>query len=216
MEVNGAYTPDPGKARIIFKIDGKEILNQEFAYHDEKAFVVRVQPQVAARPITRLTIELQPTVPAEKKETIIDLFVHKVTIEGPLEKSQWVKTENYDRYFPRAVPDGRQAAPRLCERAAGRVRAEGLSASVVTGGWRRHGERLADTRRSVTTASPASHSNKAWRTPWRRCCRRRASCSARSAGGARAERAGRRRRRIFARLAPLLFPVVDDARRGAA
>jgi mono/diheme cytochrome c family protein len=105
MEVNGAYTPDPGKARIIFKIDGKEFLNQEFAYHDEKAYEFesthKWQPAEH-----RLSIELQPTVPPEKKETIIDLFVHKVTIEGPLEKAHWVKTENYDRYFPRPVPGG--------------------------------------------------------------------------------------------------------------
>jgi len=105
LEVNGAYTPDPGKARIIFKIDGKEFLNQEFAYHDEKAYEFesshKWQPSEH-----QLTIELQPTVPPEKKETIIDLFVHKVTIEGPLEKTHWVKTENYDRYFPRPVPDG--------------------------------------------------------------------------------------------------------------
>ena len=39
MEVNGSYYPDPGKARIVFKIDGKEFLNQEFAYHDEKDYV---------------------------------------------------------------------------------------------------------------------------------------------------------------------------------
>ena len=105
MEVNGAYTPDPGKARIIFKIDGKELLNQEFAYHDEKAYTFesshKWQPSDH-----QLTIELQPTVPAGKKETIIDVFVHKVTIEGPLEKTHWVKTENYDRYFPRPVPAG--------------------------------------------------------------------------------------------------------------
>jgi hypothetical protein len=105
MEVNGSYFPDPGKARIIFKIDGKEYLNQEFAYHDEKDYVFesthKWQPSEH-----QLTIELQPTVPAEKKETIIDLFVQNVTIEGPLEKNQWVKTENYDRYFPRPVPDG--------------------------------------------------------------------------------------------------------------
>jgi mono/diheme cytochrome c family protein len=105
MEVNGSYFPDPGKARIIFRIDGKEILNQEFAYHDEKAYVFesshKWQPSDH-----QLTIELQPTVPPAKKETIIDLFVHKVTVEGPLEKTHWVKTENYDRYFPRPVPDG--------------------------------------------------------------------------------------------------------------
>ncbi len=105
MEVNGSYYPDPGKARIVFKIDGKEFLNQEFAYHDEKAYVFESTHKWQPSGHT-LSIELHPTVPPEKKETIIDLFIHKVTIEGPLEKNHWVKTENYDRYFPRPVPDG--------------------------------------------------------------------------------------------------------------
>src|SRR5688572_19170311 len=38
LEVNGTYEPDPGRARVIFKVDGKEVLNQEFAYFDEKVF----------------------------------------------------------------------------------------------------------------------------------------------------------------------------------
>jgi hypothetical protein len=105
LEVNGTYNPDPGKARVVFKIDDKEFLNQEFAYHDEKTFTFesthKWQPSGHA-----LSVELQPTVPPEKKETIIDLFVHKVTIEGPLEKSHWVATENYGKYFPRPVPRG--------------------------------------------------------------------------------------------------------------
>src|SRR5689334_22167539 len=104
LEINGTYTPDPGKARLIVKVDGQEVRSQELAYHDEKAFVVESTHQWQPSDHT-VTIELQPTVPEGKKETITDLFVSKVRIEGPLEKSQWVKTENYDRYFPRAVPE---------------------------------------------------------------------------------------------------------------
>jgi Protein of unknown function (DUF1587)/Protein of unknown function (DUF1592)/Protein of unknown function (DUF1595) len=105
LEINGMYTPDPGKARVIVKVDGKEIHNQELAYHDEKSFVVESGYKWQPSDHT-VSIELQPTVPEEKKETIIDLFINKVTVEGPLEKSQWVKTENYERYFPRPVPEG--------------------------------------------------------------------------------------------------------------
>jgi hypothetical protein len=105
MEVNGAYTPDPGKARIVFRIDGKEFLDQEFAYHDEKAYTFESSHKWQPSDHT-LTIEVHPTVPATKKETVIDLFVHKVSIEGPLEKNQWVATGNYEKYFPRPVPDG--------------------------------------------------------------------------------------------------------------
>jgi mono/diheme cytochrome c family protein len=105
LEINGSYNPDPGKARLVVKIDGKEIHSQELAYHDEKSFVVEAgykwQPSEH-----QVSIELQPTVPEEKKETIIDMFINQVTVEGPLEKNQWVKTENYERYFPRSVPEG--------------------------------------------------------------------------------------------------------------
>jgi len=105
LEINGAYTPDPGKARVIVRIDGREIHNQELAYHDEKSFVVESSDKWQPSDHT-VSIELSPTVPEEKQSTIIDLFINKLTVEGPLEKTQWVKTENYDRYFPRPVPDG--------------------------------------------------------------------------------------------------------------
>ncbi len=140
MEVNGSYNPDPGKARIIFKIDGKEFLNQEFAYHDEKSYVFESSHKWQPSEHT-LSIEVQPTVPEEKKETIIDVFINKVTVEGPLEKNQWVKTENYEKYFPRAVPDGAKAR---------RVYAAELLAAFAQKAYRRplpadddSGERLA-------------------------------------------------------------------------
>jgi len=38
----------------------------------------------------------------------IDLFVNKVTIEGPIEKQHWVATQDYEKFFPRAVPAGKK------------------------------------------------------------------------------------------------------------
>ncbi len=107
LEVNGSYTPDPGRARVVFKVDGKEVMNQEFGYYDEKVFTFDSTHRWNPADHT-FSIELEPTAPAGKKETIIDLFVNKVTIEGPLEKDQWVKSENYERFFPRAVPKARK------------------------------------------------------------------------------------------------------------
>jgi hypothetical protein len=108
FEVNGSYNPDPGRARVIFKVDGQEVASQEFGYYDEKGFSFesthRWQPSGH-----KFTIELQPTKPEAKKETIIDLFVTKMTIEGPLEQQQWVATRDYGKYFPKPVPKGRKA-----------------------------------------------------------------------------------------------------------
>jgi mono/diheme cytochrome c family protein len=103
LQVNGTYTPDPGKTRLVLKVDGKEVATQELAYHDEKDFSFESTHKWKPSEHT-VSIELQPTVPAGGPKTITDLFVNKVVIEGPLEPAQWVATKDYDKYFPRAVP----------------------------------------------------------------------------------------------------------------
>ncbi len=139
LEVNGSYYPDPGKARVVVKVDGQEMVNEEFAYHDEKAFTFERSQKWPAGSDHVVTIELTPTVPEEKKETIVDFFVNRLHVEGPLETAQWVKTENYDRYFPREVPKSREAR---------RAYAEELLTAFATKAYRRPvsdntGERLA-------------------------------------------------------------------------
>ena len=169
-----------------------------------------------SRPSTSSPSSLQPTVPAEKKETIIDLFVQKVTIEGPLEKTHWVKTENYDRYFPRPVPDGAKQR---------HAYAKELLAAFAQKAYRRplspqDGDDTAE-RLANLAESYLPRTGQVVRTGRRACHGGRAVVAAlpvqtRSACGPRAECAGRRGRRILACLAPLLFPVVDHAGRGAA
>jgi hypothetical protein len=116
LQVNGTYVPDPGKARLILKVDGKEVANQELAYHDEKEFVFESMHKWQPSEHT-LSIELQPTVPPGGEKTITDLFVNKVTVEGPLERSAWVPTKNYEKFFPRAVPRGTDPQSRAQQRA---------------------------------------------------------------------------------------------------
>ena len=106
LEVNGSYTPDPGRARVISRVDGKEFMNKEFGYFDEKIFTFETTQKWTPGEHT-FSVELEPTVPPGKKETIIDLFVKNVTVEGPLEEPHWVATENYDRFYPRAIPKSR-------------------------------------------------------------------------------------------------------------
>jgi hypothetical protein len=107
IEINGTYVPDPGRAVVVFKVDGQEVSSQEYGYFDEKVFTLESTHKWAPGE-HRFTLELQPKVPAAKKETIIDLFVQKMTIEGPLEKDRWVATRDHEKYFPRAVPTSKQ------------------------------------------------------------------------------------------------------------
>ena len=108
LEVNGSYTPDPGRARVISRVDGKEFLNREFGYFDEKIFTFETTQKWTPGEHT-LSVELEPTAPGGgDKKTIIDLFVKNVAVEGPLEKEHWVATKNYDQFFPGAIPKGRK------------------------------------------------------------------------------------------------------------
>src|SRR5204863_7569 len=83
------------------------VLDQEFGYYDEKAFTFDSTHKWKAG-VHEVRIALTPVAPEGKKETIIDLFVNRVTIEGPLEKEHWVATRDYQKFFPRAVPAGKQ------------------------------------------------------------------------------------------------------------
>lgn len=104
--VRGDSTFDPGKARMVFKIDGKEITSGEFTYHYEKNFS-HESTQHWQPGERKLTVEVQPLSRLEDKKHQVDIYVNKVVIEGPLEKERWIKTQNYERFFPRAIPKSR-------------------------------------------------------------------------------------------------------------
>ena len=172
-----AYTPDPGRARIIFKIDGKEFLNQEFAYHDEKDFIFesthKWQPGGAPASPSNCSPRCRP---AEEGN-----HHRPVRQQGDDRRSAREEPLGQDRklrpLFPaRRCRRWRQGTSCLCHGDAGRVRAEGVSPPCAAR-WRGHGERARGAGRSALPRTGQDRSNRAWRMPWRRCWRRRASCS---------------------------------------
>lgn len=106
VEVNGNYVPDPGRARLTFSVDGHPVAQQEFAWHDEKEFTFESTHAWQSAAHT-LGIRLEPTAPSATPQTVIDLFVRDVQVEGPMEPAHWVANPAYARYFPRAVPQKR-------------------------------------------------------------------------------------------------------------
>ena len=124
------------------------------------------------------------------------------------------KTENYDRYFPRAVPDGakqhRAYANELLTAFAQKAYRRPLSPTR-----RRHGGAARRPRRShyrepgKTFEQGVAHAMAAVLSSPRFLFKLEAPAA--HALNAQC----RRRRRILAGLAPLLFPVVDDARRAS-
>ncbi|MGK0188026.1 MAG: hypothetical protein ACI9R3_003818 [Verrucomicrobiales bacterium] len=103
LEVNGEFDFDPGKCRVVFKLEDRELLKEEFGYYDNKTFKFSFDEQW--EPGERgMTLSLEPLTPIDQKKNSLEMRIHQVKVIGPLEKDGWVPPENYARYFTRPVP----------------------------------------------------------------------------------------------------------------
>lgn len=102
FNVRGDFNFDPGRANLIFKIDGEEVFRQEFGW-DNKKFDFPVERSWATGRRS-FAFELEPLSKPEDKKTSVDLRLNSVKITGPLDPKHWAKTKNYDRFFHRDEP----------------------------------------------------------------------------------------------------------------
>lgn len=107
VDVRGDFVFNPGVAQAVIQVDGADVLNRQVAYYNEKNFTFESTHKwgVGEHPVS---VSLKPIVASDAKMKPTQLIVNKVTVIGPLEKDRWVATQNYDRYFPRAIPKDRK------------------------------------------------------------------------------------------------------------
>jgi len=102
--VNGSEESDLAKARLIFKADDRELLNREFGWESNKTVRVEFEQQWESGE-RALAFKLQPPAAGEKASSnALQMRINSVIVRGPMEKKNWTKPANYDRFFPRAVP----------------------------------------------------------------------------------------------------------------
>ena len=120
--VDGVF--DYNKCRLLFKVDGKTMLDQEYTRQGGRPFHYEYPVEWKSGE-HQFAIELAPTTPKEKQVRNLTMRVVGVTLRGPTEKEFWVPPANYKRFFPDPVPAdsaGRRAyARRLLERFASRA-----------------------------------------------------------------------------------------------
>jgi hypothetical protein len=142
--VDGVF--DYNKCRLVFKVDGQVLHDQQYSRQGGKAFHYEFDRDWKAGE-HQLAFELQPLTPRENQVRSLTLRIVSVTVRGPQEKAYWVRPTNYSRFFPRPVPEG------LTER---REYAREVLKSFATRAFRRPVdeetvERLAKLAESVST-----------------------------------------------------------------
>ena len=119
LEVLGQFDFDPGRCRVVFKVDDRELLAHELGWHNNKKFSFPFDQKWTAGE-HRLVLELHPLTPAEKETNSLDLRIAGVRIEGPQEKEHWVRPRNFELFFsqdpPPANPERREYARALLRR----------------------------------------------------------------------------------------------------
>ncbi len=99
--VDGVF--DYNKCRLLFKVDGQELLRKEFTRQEGKPFSFSFDQKWAAGNHD-LSFEVEPLTPDEKQTRSLSLKIDRVTIRGPLGVEHHVRPPGYERFFPRDVP----------------------------------------------------------------------------------------------------------------
>ncbi len=118
---------DYNKCRLVFKIDGEEMLRKEYVWDAGKPHQYEFARSWPAGE-HKLSIEVEPLTPNEKQVRSLALRIDSVTLKGPMDEQYWVAPKNYEHYFPKPVPK---------EAAARRAYARELLGTFATKAFRR-------------------------------------------------------------------------------
>lgn len=106
VDVRGDFVFNPGRTRAVLKVDGVEVLAQDFPYYNEKTFTFDSTHKWQPGEHT-FTVELSPTAAGSEKGKPTEFIINKVSAEGPLEPALWIETKNYSKFFPKPIPKAR-------------------------------------------------------------------------------------------------------------
>jgi hypothetical protein len=95
---------DYNKCRFAFQVDGKPMVELEFVREGSKPFHFEFDFDWAAGEHT-FAFYVQPLTPDEKQIRSLALRLESVTVRGPMMSEFWVRPANYDRFFPKPVPE---------------------------------------------------------------------------------------------------------------
>ena len=166
LAVDGAFTFDPGRCTVVFKVDDRELLRETYGWQDYKSYRYSYQRTPGRR---RPSVDLRDRTADPARETTHELarFADRFA-QGA--RARWIRSTGLapatmTGFSPRtSLPDSIPSAASMLARfwaglRPGRFVAPSMTARS-TGWWRSPKE---------STASRASASSKGWRGPWWPC-----------------------------------------------
>lgn len=103
LNVRGEFDFDPGRCKLTFKVDDRELMGEEFGWQNGKTFKFDFDEKWEPGK-RKLSFHLEPLTPPEKKKNSLDLRIASVQIKGPTEEQYRVRPKNFDRFFTKDVP----------------------------------------------------------------------------------------------------------------
>ncbi len=94
LAVRGGFFFDPGRCRVTFKLDGRELLKKEFSWEDNRTFL----PFTFDEKLTAGDHDL------DQKLYTLDMRLMNVTIRGPIGDEFRTRPNNFDRFFTKDAP----------------------------------------------------------------------------------------------------------------
>jgi hypothetical protein len=124
LQVLGQFDFDPGRCNVVFSADHRELLERELGWQNGARFSFEFDQAWEAGEHA-LALALKPLTPASEKRNSLDLRIVSARIEGPLDRSHWVRPDGFELFFDRDPPaetEGRRAYAReVLERFATRA-----------------------------------------------------------------------------------------------
>ena len=103
LAVKGTFEFDPGKCHVSCKMDGRELLNKELGWYENKTFSFDFEETWEAGE-RRMSFELAPLTPVENKIHPCEMRIVQVIVRGPMEKEHWTTPRNYNQFFTKEAP----------------------------------------------------------------------------------------------------------------
>jgi hypothetical protein len=94
---------DYNRCRMLIRVDGEQLLDQEFVREGERTFKFTFDREWKPGE-HEVSFEIRPLGPDREQKRLLRLRLSNVTVRGPFDEKYWVPPATYAKFFPKPVP----------------------------------------------------------------------------------------------------------------